>query len=96
MIARSLLQQDDFLWALDHSRRRYRVRHTRCDDLHPLPIREPQGFISVVRIRGGAPVVMAAQCGISPGEWIDSDAYAEFRLLAINRHRPLSDFERRS
>lgn len=90
------LDHDDFLWALDHSRRRYCVRSTLSDDLHPLPVREPQGFISAVRIRGGALVEMAAQCGISPGKWIDSDAYAEFRLLAINRNSPLSDFGKQS
>ncbi len=90
MISRNL-QTDDFLWALDHSLRRYRVRPTRPDDLHPLPLREPRGFITVVRVCGGAPVVMAARCGISPGEWVDSDAYADFRLLAINRSHALRD-----
>ncbi|GJD58847.1 hypothetical protein [Methylobacterium dankookense] len=88
MISRRL-DREDFLWALDNSRRRYRVRPTRRNDLSAYPIQDPAGFITVVMVRGGAPVVMKDTCGISPGPWFDTDAYADFRLLAINRARAL-------
>lgn len=90
------LQRDDFLWALDHSLRRYRVRPTRASDRPPGPVRVYTGLITVIRIDGGVPLVMMARCGISPGEWIDSDAYADFRLLAINRKLALRDYRGRS
>lgn len=89
MIARHLLQHDDFLWALDNSRRRYRVRPTRPGDLTFRPGETYPGLITVVSMTKPLYTVMAARCGVSPGPWLDTDAYADFRLLAINRKRAL-------
>ncbi|MGU3417747.1 hypothetical protein [Methylobacterium sp. D54C] len=80
MIPRSLTP-DDFVWALDHSRRRFRVRETRMPEL-------PSGlsscsYITVVPLDGSRPVVMLARCGLFPHEPIDSDRYATDRLRAI-------------
>lgn len=86
MISRSL-NRDDFLWGLDHSRRRYRVRPTRHGDMSRLPARIPSDFLTIVRVRGGRAVVMRAKCGVSPGPWFDTDEYASFRLLAIDLGR---------
>ncbi|MCJ2014980.1 hypothetical protein [Methylobacterium sp. J-076] len=96
MIPRHLLQHDDFLWALDHSTRRYRVREARAGDRPPGPVRSYAGLITLVRIDSGALLVLAACCGVSPDEWVDSDAYADFRLLAISRKHALRDFRGRS
>jgi hypothetical protein len=96
MIPRHLLQPDDFLWALDHSTRRYRVRPTRLGDL---PFRSEEtypGFITVIRIDGRKPVVMTERCEVSPDPWIDSDAYADFRLLAISRSHALREYRGQS
>lgn len=83
MIARSLLQHDDFLWALDNSRRRYRVRPTRQGDLTFRLGETYPGFITVVSIDGAHRVVMKAQCELFPDDWEDTDHYASARLRAI-------------
>jgi hypothetical protein len=83
MISRTL-QLDDFLWALDNSRRRYRVRPTRLGD----PFRDARpdypGLITVVSVNGIHRVVMAARCGLFPDDWEDTDRYASARLNAIS------------
>jgi len=84
MIARPLLQHDDFLWALDHSRRRYRVRPTRLGDQFGGPKPSYPGLITVVSLDGGRRVVMAARCGLFPHRWQDTDRYASARLNAIS------------
>lgn len=91
MISRSL-QLDDFLWALDNSRRRYRVRPTRLGDLTFRFGETYPGLITVVSMNGIHRVVMTARCEVSPGPWLDTDAYADFRLLAINRKRALRNY----
>lgn len=83
MISTSL-QLDDFLWALDHSRRRYRVRPTRLGDQSFKPGPTFPGLITVVSMDSAHRVVMAARCGLFPDEWEDSDRYASARLNAIN------------
>lgn len=86
MISR-YLNRNDFVWGLDHSRRRYRVRPTEHGDMGGLPSTIPSDFLTIVRNRGGRPVVMRAKCGVSPGPWFDTDEYASFRLLAIDLGR---------
>lgn len=77
MISR-LLQHADFLWALDHSTRRYRVDPVCLDEdgrAH---------MLRVVPLNGGQPVMMAARCELFPEDWEDSDGYASARLNAIS------------
>ncbi|WP_267359854.1 MULTISPECIES: hypothetical protein [unclassified Methylobacterium] len=89
MIVRRRLQHDDYLWALDHSRRRYRVRPTRLGDLTLRFGETYPNLITVVSMDGKHLVVMAAKCKVASGRWHNTDAYADFRLLAINRKRAL-------
>ncbi len=67
MISRSL-QLDDFLWGLDNSRRRYRVRPTRLGDQFGEPKPAYPGLITVVSMNGIQRVVMAARCGLFPND----------------------------
>ncbi|MCJ2055651.1 hypothetical protein MKL09_03675 [Methylobacterium sp. J-048] len=83
MIARPLLQHDDFLWWLDNSRRHYRVRPTRLGDLTFRFGETYPGFITVVNMDGEHRVVMKAQCELFPGDWKDTDRYASARLNVI-------------
>lgn len=85
MIARSLLQHDDFLWALDSSRRLFRVRPTRQGDLAFKLGETYPDFITVVTLDNGERTVMAAQCALFPNPWEDTDRYAASRLNAISR-----------
>ncbi|MGH1571375.1 hypothetical protein ACRAWG_12600 [Methylobacterium sp. P31] len=86
MISR-ILQHDDFLWALDHSRRRYRVRPTRLGDQFGNPKPAYPGLVTVVSMNGIHRVVMAERCGLFPDEWEDTDRYASARLNAISMGR---------
>lgn len=77
MIPRHLLTPDDFEWALDNSRRLFRVIPLDVDD-------EGQAhLLRVVPLDGTQPVVMGARCGLFPGDWEDTDHYAAARLNAI-------------
>lgn len=80
MISRSL-SNDDFLWALDHSIRRYRIRETRDGDAPH--VRNPSHYITIVPLNGGQPTVMAPRCDLFPDDWEDTDRYAGARLNAI-------------
>ncbi|MCJ2136380.1 hypothetical protein MKK69_20395 [Methylobacterium sp. J-026] len=83
MIARPLLQRDDFLWWLDNSRRHYRVRPTRLGDLTFRFGETYPDFITVVPLDGRKSAVMKAQCELFPDDWEDTDRYASARLNAI-------------
>lgn len=83
MISRTL-QHDDFLWALDNSRRRYRVRPTRLGDLTFRSGETYPGMITVVSVNGIHRVVIAERCGLFPDAWEDTDRYASARLNAIS------------
>ena len=87
MIARHLLQHDDFLWALDNSRRLYRVRPTRLGDLTFKAGETYPGLITVVSLNGVHCQVMAAWCDLFPSAWEDTDRYASARLDAISMGR---------
>lgn len=77
------LSPDDLEWALDHSRRRYRVRVARPDDNPNL--KGSEHFLAVVPVNGATPSVMAPRCGLFPHDWRDDDDYAVARLDAIAR-----------
>lgn len=70
----------DLEWAIDHSRRRYRVRPSHPDD-HP-GLRCGAGdigrSITVVRLHDARRLVFAAACSAFP-TWADTDAWAAQR-----------------
>jgi hypothetical protein len=78
MIARHLLDPDDFEWFLDHGCRRYRLVSLDLDDegrAHQLRI---------IPVSGAKPTTVMARCGLFPDEWDDTDRYASARLNAIS------------
>lgn len=87
MISRGL-DTEDFLWALDHSRRRYLVRVARHSDLTHLSNKCPLNKITIVRLHNGIDmVVLPHELDKHSEKWINTDAYAEFRLKVLeHRH----------
>ncbi|KQP24984.1 hypothetical protein [Methylobacterium sp. Leaf100] len=82
MISRNL-SPNDFAWALDASRRAYRVRPTTFGDLRTLGLTNVSGFITVVCLHSAVTTTMRAECGLFPDAWEDTDSYARRRLNAI-------------
>jgi hypothetical protein len=80
------LRRADFVWALDHSRRRYRVRPNVAADTPHISL-PPADCITVVRLCDGLKITLRKTCLWSAIPWADSDEYAEHRLGLINRRR---------
>lgn len=80
MISRGL-DLDDFVWALDHSRRRYLVRECRRTDLSYFSDCNSAGRITVVGFHGGVDmVVIPFEAGLHSKDWVNSDDCARLLL----------------
>jgi hypothetical protein len=96
-ISRKLLQisRNDFEWAMDHSRRKYRVREA-IDGDHPTIAagaefssetlrkgRKRPSVITIIRLSDGKKWIGSGQTITFPYPWEDTDAYAEQRISAM-------------
>jgi hypothetical protein len=79
------LRLADLEWAIDHSRRRYRVRLNVAADTPR--ITPPDNCITIMRLCDAFSVTMLKTCRWSQTPWSDSDEYASHRLDVINRRR---------
>ena len=87
-----LLTPLDREWALDNSRRAYRVRRSEIGDpglaqKEPRPWPAYPDFITIVRLSDGFRIPLTATCSGTRMLFNDSDAYAEHRLDIVNRAR---------
>ena len=93
MISRGL-DTEDFVWSIDHSRRRYLVRETRCSDLVYLNCKSRHGRITIIKLHDGIDmVVLPVTAGNSSERWVNTDAYAEHSLHLIQINRALRNQE---
>ena len=76
------LHPDDFEWALNNSRRKYRVRLSTYVD-EPRTKSGMSHGIGIIRICDGHKIFLSAQWPPTAlGPWRDTDAWAEGRLAA--------------
>lgn len=87
MISRNL-DLDDYIWALDHSRRRYLVRQTRESDTIYFETAPIDQCITIIRLHGIANIIIIQRTGSSMQRyWSNTDYFAEHILKDIEAHR---------
>lgn len=82
-----LLTPEDRVWALDNSRRAYRVRRCQSGDLPDRPWPPSPHLITIVRLPDAFRITLAETCLGARMPLTDSDEYALHRLAIINRSR---------
>ncbi|WP_342111630.1 hypothetical protein [Methylobacterium sp. SI9] len=82
-----LLNPDDREWALDNSRRAYRVRRSQAGDMPARPWRPSPHLITIVCLHDAFSIVLTETCLGARMPFTDSDDYALHRLAIINRAR---------
>lgn len=86
MLSRGL-DTEDFVWALDNSRRRYLVRQTRESDTIYFETAPIDQCITIIRLHGIASLTVIQRSGSNAQRyWLNTDYYAECILKETDAH----------